>query len=61
MDSITQWQFLRSQETKDHQIANQNKKIRALKDRSEREKASQIKSQEDKITALKLKLKKTEY
>lgn len=61
MDSIKQWQFLRSQETKDRQIAYQNKKIRSLKERSEREKVSQIKSQEDKITALKFKVKQTEY
>ena len=61
MDTIKQWQFLRSQETKDKQIADQNKKIRTLKDRSDRDKASQIKTQEDKIIALKLKVKQTEY
>jgi len=61
MNSIQQWQFLRSESDKHSQIANQQYKINQLKLRSENEKTTQIRTQQNTINAIKTKLQQIDY
>ena len=61
METIKEWQFLRSQADRDSLIRNQENKIRQIKTRSEQEKAIQIKLQQKRISDLQVKLQQTEF
>lgn len=61
LDAIKQWQFLRSQETKDRQIEEKTKEINQLKVESSKEKSALILAQKNKIKSLKLKVDQTNY
>ncbi len=61
MNSIQQWQFLRSESDKQSQIANQQNKIKQLMLRSENEKATQIRNQQNTINTIKTKLQQIDY
>ena len=61
LDRIKQWQFLRSQETRERQIEAQEKIIHELRLESQKEKVALIKSQENKIKTLKQKVEQMLY
>jgi hypothetical protein len=57
MNSIKQWEFLRSQSERERQINEQQAKINQILKKAEQEKSTKLKTQQDKITSLKQKLK----